>query len=198
VHQSATMADIRMAGRIPSSTSMVHKALRELQEYAVVSAYLYVCLGALVLLKVAILNGQGVSYAPYGLAAIKALVLGKFILLGRAAAIGDRYRNRRGIYVIAHKSLAFLVLLLVLSVIEEVVVGYIHGHPVAASLALFLGGSFLQILAASMIMLLILIPYFAYVELEKALGEARLRQILFAPPARRQATMDPGGLADPE
>jgi hypothetical protein len=176
-----------MDSKISPASSMAHKAIRELREYAVISAYLYVCLGSLILFKVAILNGQGVSYAPYGLAAIKALVLGKFILLGRAAALGERYRNRGVIFVIAHKAVVFLVLLLVLSAIEEVVVGYIHGHTVAASLSLFLGGSFLQVLAASVIMLLILIPYFAYGELEIALGEAGLRKILFAPPS--------GGLA---
>lgn len=170
-----------MDNKIPPASSIAHKAIRELREYAVISAYLYVCLGALVLFKVAILNGQGVSYAPYGLAAVKALVLGKFILLGRAAALGDRHKGRRAIFVIAHKSLAFLVLLLVLSVIEEAVAGYIHGHTVTASLSSFLGGSLLQIVASSVIMLLILIPYFAYGEIEIALGEARLRNILFAP-----------------
>jgi hypothetical protein len=169
-----------MDSKIRPTTSIAHRAVHELREYAVISAYLYVCLGALILLKVAILNGQGISYAPYGLAAVKALVLGKFVLIGRAAAIGDRYRNRRAIYVIAHKALAFLILLLILSVIEEVVVGYIHGHTVATSLSEFLGGSALQVLASSVIMLLILIPYFAYGELEIALGDARLRQILFA------------------
>jgi cytochrome bd-type quinol oxidase subunit 2 len=177
------MADVGMDSKLPPARPLAHKAIRELREYAVISAYLYVCLGALILFKVAILNGQGVSYAPYGLAAIKALVLGKFILLGRAAALGERYRNRGAIFVIAHKAVVFLVLLLVLSAIEEVVVGYIHGHTVTASLSSFLGGSFLQVLAASVIMLLILIPYFAYGEIEIALGEARLRKILFAPPA---------------
>src|SRR5580704_16769453 len=117
VHSSAPLlswgTDVKMSTKIQQTTSIAHKALHELLEYAVVSAYLYICLGALILLKVAILNAQGVSYAPYGLAAIKALVLGKFILVGRAAALGDRYRYRRAIYVIAYKAFAFLILLLV-------------------------------------------------------------------------------------
>jgi hypothetical protein len=169
-----------MGSRIQPTTSVAHRALHELREYAVISAYLYVCLGALILFKVAILNGRGVSYAPYGMAAIKALVLGKFILIGRAAALGDRYGNSRAIYVIVHKALAFMILLLVLSFIEEVVIGYVHGHTVTDSLSQFLGGSALQVLAASVIMLLILIPYFAYGELEISLGRSRLRDILFA------------------
>jgi hypothetical protein len=169
------------SNRVPA-TSVAHKAVHELREYAVISAYLYVCLGALLFLKVAILDGEGISYAPYGTAAIKALLLGKFVLLGRAAGLGERYRKRGAIYVIAHKALAFLILLLVLSVIEEIVVGYVHGKTVTESLSTFLGGSSLQVLAAGFIMLLILVPYFAYGELERALGKAPLRQILFDPP----------------
>jgi hypothetical protein len=164
----------------PRPASVAHKAMCELREYAVISVYLYISLGALILFKAAILSGQGVNYAPFGLAAVKALVLGKFVLLGRAAALGDRYRQRRAIYVIAHKALMFMLLLLVLSVIEEVVVGYFHGRTIAESLSTFLGGSSLQIFAASVIVLLILVPYFAYGELVKALGEDRVREILLA------------------
>ena len=64
-----------MDSKASPPASMARKAIHELWEYAVISTYLYVCLGALLLFKVAILNGQGVSYAPYGLAAIKALLL---------------------------------------------------------------------------------------------------------------------------
>jgi hypothetical protein len=164
-----------------------HKAAHELREFAIISAYLYVCLGAILLYKAAVLNGEGVSYAPYGLAAVKALVLGKFILLGRAAGLGDRYGARRPIYVIVHKALLFLALLLVLSVIEEVVVGFLHHRSAAEVLSTFLGGSWFQVLASSVIMLLVLIPYFAFGELLDALGESRLRRMLLDPRAGRLA-----------
>jgi hypothetical protein len=163
---------------IPRPKMMAKKVVHELREYAVISVYLYICLGALILFKSAILSGQGVNYAPFGLAAVKALVLGKFVLLGRAAALGERYRQRRAIYVIAHKALLFLMLLLVLSVVEELVVGYFHGRTSTESLSTFLGGSLLQIFATSVVVLLILVPYFAYGELARALGEDRVRRIL--------------------
>jgi hypothetical protein len=175
---------------IPRPKLMAEKVKHELREYAVISVYLYICLGALILFKAAILSGQGVNYTPFGLAAVKALVLGKFVLLGRAAALGERYRQRRAIYVIAHKAFLFLILLLVLSVVEELVVGYFHGRTSIESLSTFLGGSLLQIFATSIVVLLILIPYFAYGELGRALGEDRVRRILLdshADPARIDA-----------
>lgn len=168
-----------MDGRISSAVTVAQKRVgHELRQYALISVYLYVCFGALILYKMAILRGQGVGYAPYGLAAVKALILAKFFLLGRAARIGDRYENRRVIYVVAYKSLLFLVLLIGLSFIEEAVAGVVRGQTVVASLAEIGGGTLPQILATSLIVLLILFPYLLFSELNGILGEGKLRQIL--------------------
>ena len=123
--------------------------------------------------------GRESSYAPYGLAVIKAVILAKFILVGHALWVGDRYSERRFVYIIAYKSVLFLVMLLVLSVIEETVVGIIHGRAIDASLAEVAGATLLQILASCLIMLLVLVPYLTFRELNEVLGEGRLRQLLF-------------------
>src|SRR5689334_11354180 len=57
----------------------MHQRIKhELKEYGAVCLYLYVCLGALILYKEALLRAEGINYTSYGLAAIKALILGKF------------------------------------------------------------------------------------------------------------------------
>ena len=167
-----------MSDRLLSGQTVRRKLGHELRQYAMISAYLYVCFGALIFYKTAILWGEGINYAPYGLAAVKALVLGKFILMGHAARMGERYERRRFIHIVAYKSLLFLVMLLVLSVIEEAVVGVIHGRSFADSLMQIGGGTLLEIVASCVIMLLILIPYVTFRELNEVLGEGRLRQIL--------------------
>ncbi len=167
-----------MSGRLPSGQTVRRKLGHELQQYAIISAYLYICFGALIFYKTAILRGEGIDYAPYGLAAVKALVLGKFILMGHAARMGERYERRQFIHIVAYKSLLFLVMLLVLSVIEEAIVGVIHGRSFADSLTDIAGGTLLEIVASCVIMLLILIPYLTFRELNEVLGEGRLRQIL--------------------
>jgi phosphatidylserine synthase len=161
------------------SRTVAGKLGQELKRYAVIAAYLYVCFGALILYKAAILRGQGISYTPYGLAVFKALVLAKFMLMGHAAKIGEHYARRRFVHVVAYKSLLFLALLFVLSIGEEVVVGLIHGRRLVDSLAVVTGGSMLQTIASCIIMLLILIPYLGIRELNQVLGEGRLRQIIF-------------------
>ena len=84
---------------------MGRRMRHELVQFAVISVYLYVCFGAVILYKTALLNAEGISYAPYGLAVVKALILAKFMLVGEAAQLGERYERRRVIYVILHKSL---------------------------------------------------------------------------------------------
>ena len=88
-------------------------------------------------------------------------------------------------------------LVIVLSAIEEGVVGIIDGRTIAASLAEIGGGKLPQILATSLIMLLVLIPYLAFGELNAVLGEGRLWKMLFEHRAglqsasrRKQAKLD--------
>lgn len=161
-------------------TQVKQRVVHELKEYAAVSAYLYVCLGALILYKNALLRAEDANYAvPFGLAAIKALILGKFMLVGHALRIGDQYAGKPLIYPILHKSLAFLALLFVLNLIEEIIAGLIHGRTVTAALADIGGGTWLQMAAVCVLFFLILLPYFAYREIGQYLGEGSMRRILF-------------------
>jgi hypothetical protein len=156
------------------------RAIHELAELAIITAYLYVTLGAVILMKVSVLRDQGVSFAPWGIAAVKAVVLAKFILIGRAMKIGERHSTRPLIWPTLHRAFAFLVLLVVLTILEEVVVGLFHHQSVVASLDELLGAKLDETLAGIAILLLVLIPYFAIRVLSEALGEGRLARMFFA------------------
>ncbi|PPQ27866.1 hypothetical protein [Rhodopila globiformis] len=161
------------------------RATDELKRYVAVSLYLYVCFGTLLLYKGAVLRAEGIDYTSYGLAAVKALILGKFMLIGHALHIGERYGNKPLIYPILHKSLAFLALLFVLDLAEEAIAGMLHGQSFRVSLAQFAGGTWLQIVATCLVLLLILLPYFAYREVGEVLGEGVLNRMLFRKGPRR-------------
>ena len=160
--------------------TLAQRTKREMRAYFVVSAYLYVCFGSLMLYKAALLGGLGISYSDFGFAIAKALILGKFILLGEAMKLGERETPGRLVFDILKKSLLFLVLLMVLSIIEEAVVGLVHHHPVREVMNAFNGGSMAQTAALSLIMLLILVPYFTFGAISRSLGAGRLSQIPFA------------------
>jgi hypothetical protein len=167
-----------MATEATAKATLGQRAVHEFKELAILTAYLYVTLGAVILMKAAVLHTAGVSFAPWGIAIVKALVLAKFMLIGRAV-IGRRFSSRPLIWPTLHKSFAFLVLLIVLTVIEEVVVGLFHHQSVAASLGELTGAKLYETLASYIIMLLVLIPYIAWGVLDEALGEGRLARMFF-------------------
>jgi hypothetical protein len=158
-----------------SEGSFGERALKELRSYVIVAAYLYVCFGALLLYKSALLQQAGVNPLPHGIAVVKALVLGKFILLGEAAGVGKQARGRTLAGAIAIKSVLFFVLLVVLSVIEELVVGRVHGHSFAQTIAEYERHSVLEMLATCLLLLLVLVPLIAFKEFTRVIGPGALR-----------------------
>jgi hypothetical protein len=160
-------------------TTLHHRAMHELKEFAILTVYLYINLGAVIMVKTAVLHSQGIDYAPWGIAIVKAAVLAKFMLLGNVMKIGERYTTQPLIWPTLHKALAFLVLLVVLTIIEEATVGLFHGRSIAASLGELFGPRLEETSASILILLLVLIPWFAFRVLSEALGEGRLTRMFF-------------------
>lgn len=174
-----------MEGNASSPPSRGDRIRTELREFAVVAAYLYICFTALAYLKAAILQAHGIPFAPFGLAAAKALICAKFVMVGRMLHIGERFKTRPLIWPTLHKSVAFLILLLVLNALEEITVGFLHHRTIAESIAEIGGGTLDQLIATSIVGLLILIPFFAFRALGEVVGERNLVRLFFEP--RRSA-----------
>jgi hypothetical protein len=157
------------------------RIIDELREFVILSAYLFISFAAISYLKAAILDAQGIAYAPWAFAATKAVIAAKFLLVGRALHIGDRYKKYPLIVPTLFKSFAFLALLMTLMVIEETVVGVIHGRSVPDSISEMAGGTLDQMVATGIITLLILIPYFAFRSLGDVIGDRTLVRLYFEP-----------------
>jgi hypothetical protein len=168
-----------MATDTTAKATLHQRAMHELKEFMVLAVYLYVTLGAVVLMKTAVLHTEGIEFAFWGIAVVKAAVLAKFMLLGKAMKIGERTTTSPLIWPTLHKAFAFLVLLIVMTVIEEAVVGIFHHQSIAASLGELVGPRLEETLAGFLIMLLVLIPFFAFRALGEALGEGRLERMFF-------------------
>jgi hypothetical protein len=165
----------------PWKPSIGARMTNELREFAVIAAYLCICFTALAYLKAAILRAHGIDFAPFGFAVIKALICAKFVLVGRVFNLEGRFKASPLIWQTLYKSLAFFVLLFVLNVFEEVIVGLIHGRTVADSIAEIGGGTLDQLIATSIIVFLIFIPFFAFRSLGEVVGERNLVRMFFAP-----------------
>jgi len=163
-----------------AKATLQQRAMHELKELAIISAYLYVTLGAVIMMKTAVLRTEGgVEFIPWGIAIVKAVVLGKFVLLGNMLHLGGSDNTRPLIWPTLRRAFSFLVLLILLTIIEEVVVGLIHHRSIAESVGDLFGARLEETLAGYLIMLLVLIPFFAFRVLSEALGEGRLERMFF-------------------
>jgi hypothetical protein len=174
-----TRKESTVATETTAKATLGQRAVHEFKELAILTVYLYVTIGAVILYKTAVLHGQGISFVPWGIAIVKALLLAKFMLIGRAMKIGERYTDRPLIWPTLYKAFALLVLLVVLTIVEEVVVGLIHHQSIAASLGELFGPRLEETMASILILLLVLIPYCAIGSLSEALGEGRLARMFF-------------------
>ena len=171
-----------MANSTPVKLSRRERLQAELREFAILATYLFVCFSALAGFKAAILSSEGISFAPWLFALIKALVCAKFLLVGRWFGLGDGLAAKYPLIVSTlYRSLTFLLVLGVLTVIEEAVVGHLHGEALSASIVKIGGGTLAQFAATSVILLLVLIPFFAARALGEIVGEKTLVRLYFEP-----------------
>src|SRR5215469_1579566 len=170
-----------MTNGAAAKASIRTRAADELKEFLIIAAYLYVCFTALAYLRAAILQAHGVAFAPFGIAAVKALICAKFMSVGHAIHLGERRKKEALIWPTLRRSFAFLALLLILNVLEEVIIGYIHHRAVVDSIAAVGGGTIHQLIAASIVVPLILIPFFAFRSLGEVVGERTLLRLFFEP-----------------
>jgi hypothetical protein len=162
-----------------ANATLHRRALHEFKTLAILTVYLYVTLGAVIVMKTAVLHTHGIDSVPWGLAIVKALLLAKFIMIGQAMKIGERHATGPLIWPTLHMVFAFLVLLVALTTIEEVLVGLLHGQSITASLGDLFGSRLEETGAGILIVLLVLTPYFAWRVLSDALGEGRLARMFF-------------------
>jgi hypothetical protein len=157
--------------------SFSRRARHELISYLAISGYLFIWLSAVMFYKAAILSSVGIEFAPFGLAAVKALILGKFILVLEALKIGEGRESGILVVQILWRALLFTLLLIVLSIVEELIVGHFHGREPMEVLRGIGGGTVPQAIASGVLMFLVLLPYLAFRRLALTFGE--LPELLF-------------------
>ena len=108
----------------PKKATLARRARNELIEYLAIAAYLAVCFAALLFYKAAILDSEGVDTTRIGLAIVKALILGKFVLILEHLRIGHGRKSAPFLVLnIVKKALVFTFLLFLLTVAEDVIIG---------------------------------------------------------------------------
>jgi hypothetical protein len=159
--------------------SLQSKALHEAKKFFWIFAYLWLCFGLFVLYKSLILSEHHIDYTAYGLAFVKALVLGKVILVAEGLHVAERHKEKPLIYPTLYKSFVFFVLLVLFSLLEHLVRGFFEDKAITDSLSEIGGGSLPAVLAGALVMFVVLVPFFAFREIGRVLGENKLYHLFF-------------------
>ena len=190
------------AGTGTRGWTIARRAADEAKRYLGFVAYLCVVFGTLILFSLNVyskIDGEVPHYPGYhfyALGLINALVFAKILLVAEAANVGGRFIGRRLregplVYPILYRSVLFSVVLIAAYVLEEVLVGAWHGKAMAEVLP-EVGGGPRGLASFGWIMFVALIPYFAYWEIGRVLGETALHALLLTRrPAPKASSGEP-------
>ena len=178
--QRLAVGNTEVAGLVndADSPTKLERLGHELQNYGLISLYLFVCFSVLLMYESSVQNAPGTNPVPWTIALVKALVMGKSILIGDALSVGSRADPNPLLHRVLWKSLAMLFILVVFKAIEEVTVGWFHGQSIADVLDEFMQRSRLQDVAPVLMMLLVLIPLIATSEIFRMMGRESFQQAL--------------------
>jgi hypothetical protein len=161
-----------------NGTTRRHRLATEAKEFAALALYLFVCFAALCNLKAAVLAEEGVAFAPLAVAAVKAVILAKFVLLGKAMHLGDGAGGGPLAAVVLRRSLLFLLLLLALTALEHAATGLVHGTGALAALREVVSGRAWEVMASTVLLWLVLMPYLGLQHIAARLGDEQWRRIV--------------------
>ena len=155
------------------------KAIREMTEYYIIFMYLAVFFGSFTWYRRLILAEYQISYLHYGAGVIKALVLAKVIMVGRALHLGRRFKDHPLILPTLYKAVVFTIFVGIFGVVESTIIGLLHGKGIAGGFDEFMSAGRDELLARCMVTFVAFIPFFAFGELERVLGEGKLGKLFF-------------------
>jgi hypothetical protein len=164
----------------PTATlTLKQRAYHGLKEFLVMTLYLWIVFALFLLYKSVLLDEQHISALAHGLALINALALAKVMLIAQDLHFADQMKERPLIYPTLFKSAAFAIILGCFKVLEETLIGLYHGRSFSESISGIGGGTLNGILVLTVILAVLLIPFFAFNELRAVLGKGRLRKLFF-------------------
>ena len=162
-----------------SKQSLKQKAYRELREFVIITLYLLVVFSCFIAYKSIVLGAYNIDITYHGLALINALALAKVMLIAEGLHLGKRVEEAPLIYSTLLKSTLFAVVLACFKILEEFAIGYFHHRSFHESIADLAGGTGKGILTLTILLFVVLIPFVAYGELQRIVGEEKLAQLFF-------------------
>src|SRR5215467_6871710 len=162
--------------------SFKQKIIHELKTVGWLSLYLALFFCALCTYSMLMLHELNVtnSYFRYGFAIVNALVIAKIILIGEYARLGRGHEDKPLIISVLWKAFLFGLLVTAFHILEESVKRLAFHERINMRLD--------EMLIRNLVVFSFLIPFFAFWELRRVLGEGKLFDLFFR--RRQQSNHD--------
>jgi hypothetical protein len=163
-----------MNGADENKAGIKKKIIYETREMLLIFLYLALFFCSFTTYRGLVLDEFGISAFNYGFALVKALVLAKVILLGQHVRFARIFDDRPLIFSALYKVVVFSLFTLAFEVLEHIVGGFYHGKDLAVVFQEIISTGRYELLARGLMILFAFIPFFAFTELGRVLGDGRL------------------------
>jgi hypothetical protein len=155
------------------------KIVHEVTEYWINVVYLTLVFASFTQYRRLVLAAHDITYTNYWVAVIEALVLAKVVMIGDVLHLGRRLEHKPLIYSTLLKTVVFTIFVGAFTLIEHVIKGLWKGEAFVEQFGNFLGKGYHEVLAGCMVVFVAFIPFFAFRELGRVLGEGKIRTLFF-------------------
>lgn len=142
-----------------TAKALGHRVATEAKKALHLTLYFWLWFSAISLLTHAILREHGLPIGSWGLAIVKAAICAKFVLIGQAIYPMQHARGKDLWGIVLPRSLVYLIVVVVLSMLEAGIEGVWHGRSFQSGLAGFANGDPIYAFALAWVYWLILMPY---------------------------------------
>ncbi len=126
-----------------------------------------------------ILAHYNINYEFYGISFIKALVLGKIILIAEHLHLGEGLEKRPLIYPTLYKTALFTLSVAILSIIEAIIRALLKNKGIIDVPDVFIKCFTYEWIAEMLTVFILFIPFFGIKELAKVLGKGKIKELFF-------------------
>jgi len=148
-------------------------------EYWITFFYLALVFAAFTQYRRFVLAAHDITYTNYWVAVIEALILAKVVLIGDVFRLGRGLERRPLIYLTLYKTVVFSLFVWGFTIIEHVIKGLAKGEGLTGDLVEFLGKGHHELLGGTLIIFVAFVPFFAFRELGRVLGEGKIWGLFF-------------------
>lgn len=126
-----------------------------------------------------ILGEYSISYLHYGYGLLQALILSKIILIGESLGLGEKFKDRPLIIPTLYKAIIFSLFTLFFMVLEHFITGFLRDISFAELYQKLVNKSLDVLLAKALVMFIVFIPFFAFLQIGNFMGENKLIKLFF-------------------